>query len=67
MKKIVSAVMATAFVATAVIAFAAAKKETCKVDVVEGDKVTMTCTKPELKAGDNVEVQVKVEKPVEGC
>ena len=67
MKKIVASVMAAAFVATAVIAFAAAKKENCKVDAVEGDKVTMTCEKPELKAGDNVEVKVKEEKKVEGC
>ncbi len=66
MKKIVAAVMAAAFVAAAAAAFAA-KKETCKVETVEGDKVTMTCEKTELKAGEQVEVKKKEEKKVEGC
>jgi hypothetical protein len=67
MKKTVAAVMAAAFVAAAAFAFAAAKKETCKVETVEGDKVTMTCEKTELKAGEQVEVKKKDEKKVEGC
>ncbi|WP_417913032.1 selenite/tellurite reduction operon protein ExtJ [Candidatus Electronema sp. TJ] len=66
MKKTVAAVMVAAFVAAAAVAFAA-KSENCKVDAVEGDKVTMTCEKTELKAGTEVKVQPKSEKKVEGC
>ncbi|CAK8713022.1 hypothetical protein VU05_00865 [Desulfobulbus sp. F1] len=67
MQKIIAAVMAAAFVAVAVVAIAATKKEECKVTAVEGDKVTMTCEKTELKADDKVEVKKKEEKAVEGC
>lgn len=66
MKKTVAAVLAAAFVAAAAAAFAA-KTETCKVDKVEGDTVTMTCEKTELKAGAEVKVQPKAEKKIEGC
>ncbi|WP_028583374.1 selenite/tellurite reduction operon protein ExtJ [Desulfogranum mediterraneum] len=66
MKKIVSALMVTAFVLSAGAVFAA--KVTCTVDAVDGDKVTMTCKKADkLKAGDKVSVKAKKKKAIEGC
>lgn len=66
MKKTVAVVLAAAFVAAAAVAFAA-KTETCKVTAVDGDKVTMTCEKTELKVDTEVKVQPKAEKKIEGC
>lgn len=66
MKKILSAVMVTAFVLSAASVYAA--KVTCTVDAVDGDKVTMTCKKADnLKVGDTVSVKAKKKKAIEGC
>jgi hypothetical protein len=61
MKKVVIATMLTAFVLGAGAVFAA----TCKVDSVDGTKITATCDKVDVKAGDSVTVKAK--KGLEGC
>ncbi len=69
MKKIiVSAVMALVF-AISVVGTGVAASVRCKVDAVDGDKVTMTCKKADsLKAGDKVKVKkAKKAGKVEGC
>jgi hypothetical protein len=65
-KGIVSVVLALTFAVTT-IAFAASQK--CVVDSVDGDKVTMTCEKNKLKAGDKVKVKAKKKggAAIEGC
>ena len=65
MKKLVIATMVAAFVMTASMGMA---KVNCKVDSVDGDKVTMTCKKADkLKAGMKVQVKEKKKKAYEGC
>ncbi len=67
MKRILSAFLAVAFLTSASVVFAASVK--CTVDSVEGEKVTMTCSKADkLKAGDSVKVKVSKKKAaLEGC
>ena len=70
MKKIVAALMVTAFAFCIGTAFAKTEKCTVKTVAVEGEKatVTMECKKDaELKDGDNVKVKVAKKKVVEGC
>ena len=55
MKKIVTVVMVAAFALSTGIALAAS--ETCTVDAVDGDKVTMTCKDTKIKAGASVKVK----------
>ena len=62
MKKIITAVVVSAFVLTAGAVFAAK----CTVDSVEGNKVTVTCDKADVKAGDSVTVKA-AKKGLEGC
>lgn len=64
MKKIIAAAMAAAFAVTVGIAWAAT--ETCKVESVEGDTVTIKCEGTKLKVGDEVKVQKKT-PPMTGC
>ena len=52
MKKIIAAVVVSAFVLSAGAVFAAK----CTVDSVEGNKVTVTCAKAGVRAGDSVPV-----------
>jgi hypothetical protein len=61
-KKIVTAVMVAAFVLSAGAVFAAK----CTVDSVDGNKVTVTCDKVDVKAGDSVSVKA-AKKGLEGC
>jgi preprotein translocase subunit SecF len=63
MKKIVITLMVAAFALSAGAVFAA--KSTCTVDSVEGTKVTVTCDKVDVKAGDKVTMKAK--KALEGC
>jgi len=66
MKKIVTVAMVVAFALSAGSVFASTVH--CKVDSVDGAKVTMTCKKAErLKAGDKVKVKVAKKKAIEGC
>jgi 2-methylaconitate cis-trans-isomerase PrpF len=70
MKKIVAALMVTAFAFCIGTAFAKTEKCTVKTVAVEGEKttVTMECEKDaEFSDGDNVQVKVKKKKVVEGC
>ncbi|MDU9050928.1 MAG: hypothetical protein Q3M30_18925 [Candidatus Electrothrix sp. Rat3] len=70
MKKIVAALMVTAFAFCIGTAFAKTEKCTVKTVAVEGEKatVTMECDKDaELKDGDNVKVKVAKKKVIEGC
>jgi hypothetical protein len=62
MKKVFAAVMVAAFVLSAGAAFAAK----CTVDSVDGNKVTVTCDKADVKAGDAVTVK-PAKKGLEGC
>ena len=62
MKKIITAVVVSAFVFSAGAVFAAK----CTVDSVEGNKVTVTCDKADVKAGDSVTVKA-AKKGLEGC
>ncbi len=64
MNKTIAVGLVVAFAVTAGIAFASEK---CTVDTVEGDTVTMTCKKTELKVGDTVKVKAKKKEVVEGC
>ena len=66
-KKIVCFALAMVFaLSTAGIGFAAKLK--CKVDAVEGEKVTMTCEKADkLAPGDDVKVSTAKKGAVEGC
>jgi len=67
-KKIVTLALALVFaLSTAGVGFAAKLK--CTVDSVDGDKVTMTCSKADkLTAGDKVKVSPPRKKgAVEGC
>ena len=41
--------------------------ETCTVDAVDGDKVTMTCKDTKMKAGDTAKVKAKAAAAIEGC
>lgn len=61
MKKIVVTLLAAVFALSAGVAFAAK----CKVDSVDGTKVTVTCDKVDVKAGDDVTLKGK--KALEGC
>lgn len=61
MKKIGIVMMVAAFVLSAGAVFAAK----CTVDSVDGNKVTVTCDKVDVKAGDSVTVKAK--KGLEGC
>jgi hypothetical protein len=65
-KKLIAAAMAVAFAVTVGIAWAAT--ETCTVESVDGETVTLKCEEGKLKleAGDEVKVQKKTEK-FEGC
>ena len=65
-KGIVSVVLALTF-AVSTIAIAGTVK--CTVDSSAGDKVTMTCKKNSLKAGDKVSVKAKkaASAAIEGC
>ena len=66
MKKLVIAAMVAAFVMSSSMVMAAKVK--CKVDSVDGDKVTMTCKKADsLKAGMKVTVKEKKKAAYEGC
>lgn len=66
MKKIIAAAMVTAFVMSASVVMAASVK--CTVDAVEGETVTMTCSKADkLNVGDKVTVKAKSKKAIEGC
>ncbi|MCF6185997.1 MAG: hypothetical protein L3J49_00760 [Desulfobulbaceae bacterium] len=66
MKKLVTVVMVVAFALSA--GSALAGKVNCKVNSVDGDKVTMTCKKADkLKAGMKVSVKESKKKAVEGC
>ena len=66
MKKLIIAAMVAAFVMSSSMVMAASIK--CVVDSVDGDKVTMTCTKAgKLKAGDKVKVKAGGKKAYEGC
>jgi ABC-type transporter Mla subunit MlaD len=65
MKKIVTAMMVTAFVLSAGAVFAA--KVTCTVESVTGDVVTMKCDNADkIKQGDKVNVKA-AKKALEGC
>ena len=44
-----------------------AKTESCTVDSVAGDTVTMTCKSTKMKAGDTVKVKAAKKKAIEGC
>ncbi len=67
MKKLIIGVMVVAFVMSAG-SVMASKKVRCKVDSVDGDKVTLTCKKADkLKAGMKVEVKEKKKAAYEGC
>ncbi|HHO47012.1 MAG TPA: hypothetical protein ENN06_00905 [Desulfobacteraceae bacterium] len=67
MKKLVTAIMVVAFALSSA-GIVMAQKLTCTVDVVEGDKVTMTCKGADkLTAGDEVQVRGKKKGAVEGC
>ncbi len=57
--------MVAAFVMSTGLAFA--KSQSCTVDGVDGDKVTMTCKDNKLKTGDTVRVKAGKKKAVEGC
>lgn len=65
-KGIVSVVLALTF---ALSTFAVASTVKCTVDSSAGDKVTMTCKKNSLKAGDKVSVKAKKSggAAIEGC
>ncbi len=65
MKKMVTVVMVVAFALSTGAAFA--KSEKCKVDSVDGDKVTMTCKDTKMKAGAKVTVKAAKKKAIEGC
>lgn len=62
MKKLVLTLMAAAFLFSAGAALAAK----CTVDSVDGMKVTVTCDKVDVKAGDNVTLK-GAKKGLEGC
>lgn len=65
MKKLILVAMVAAFVLSSSMVMAATIK--CKVDSVDGDKVTMTCDKADkLKSGDKVKVKA-AKKAYEGC
>ena len=64
MKKIMTVLMAAAFVFSASTVFAA--KSSCTVEAVDGTKVTLNCDKADgMKAGDKV--NVRGAKKLEGC
>lgn len=66
MKKILFTLMAAAFILSSTMVLAASVR--CTVDNVEGNKVTVTCTKADkLKAGQDVVVKAKQKKAYEGC
>jgi ribosomal protein S4E len=65
MKKVLAALMVTAFAFCVGTAFA--KTEKCKITTVDGDTVTMTCKDNELKVDDTVKVKKEKKKVVEGC
>lgn len=61
MKKVGVGLVVAAFMLSAGVVYAAK----CKVESVDGNKVTMTCDSADVKVGDNVTVKVK--KSLEGC
>jgi hypothetical protein len=64
-KGIVAVVLALTFAVSTV---AIAGKIKCEVTAVDGDSVTMTCKKANLKAGDKVTVKAKKKAAaIEGC
>ncbi len=70
-KKIVSLILAAAFV-VCVAGVSMAAKVKCTVESVDGSKVTMDCGSKadDLNAGDKVEVKAKKgggKKAIEGC
>ena len=65
MKKIVTVAMVVAFALSSGIALASS--ESCTVDSVDGNKVTMTCKDTKLKAGATVKVKAAKKKAIEGC
>ena len=70
MKKVVAALMVTAFAFCIGTAFAKTEKCTVKTVAVEGEKatVTMECKKDvELAVNDQVKVKKAKKKVVEGC
>jgi len=66
-KKIVAFAMAVVFaLCTAGMSFAA--KITCKIEGVDGDKVTMTCEDAgKVAPGDKVKVSLPRKGGIEGC
>jgi hypothetical protein len=66
MKKLVIAVMVVAFALSSA-GLVMAAYVNCKVDSVDGDKVTMTCKDAKFKAGDEVKIKAGGKKMVEGC
>lgn len=66
MKKVITAVMIVAFALSSA-GLVMAKSVKCKVDAVDGDKITMTCDGAKFKAGDEVKVKSAKKKAVEGC
>ena len=70
MKKIVAALLVTAFALSVGTAFAKREECTVKTVAVEGEKATVTieCDKDaELKEGDTVKVKAVKKTKVEGC
>ncbi len=67
-KKIVSLIMAAAFTVGVAGVSLAAVRTTCEVKSVEGNTVTLDCSKADtLKAGMKVKVTENRRKAVEGC
>jgi len=68
-KKIVTLLLAMAFVVGIAGVSIAAKAVTCKVSAVDGDVVTLECKKDAdtLKVGSKVKVKSAKKKAVEGC
>lgn len=68
MKKILSLVLAMAFVVGVAGVSVAAKYAKCEVTAIDGNTVTLDCTKnvDTLKVGAKVKVK-KARKAVEGC
>lgn|GEM_PF-3503422 len=68
-KKVITLVMATAFVVGSVGAAMATKYAKCKVTAVDGKTITLECSKNAsmLKSGMKVKVKNAKRKAVEGC
>jgi hypothetical protein len=68
-KKIITLLMAMAFTVGVTSVSIAAKTATCKVTAVDGNTVTLDCTKnaDALKVGAKVKVKSAKRRAVEGC